>query len=164
MELPVDVPGLTVTGWSERPGFVQTPQYQPVPVSQIRPYQPAPTSQMQPYQPVKVLQRTQGLNEDKVSVSNPSQPPAASLSSSSPVTQMVTMSEPDASANSSLPASSELSQDSDWPNPYAQPGACDMGYGWQCDESLAQAQAQALGYDINASGRYVYIDNDMYFY
>ena len=36
------------------------------------------------------------------------------------------------------------------------------GYGWQCDESLAQAQA--MGYDVNASGRYVYTDNDMSFY
>ena len=77
---------------------------------------------------------------------------------------METISETYASTDSSLPASSELSQDSDWPNPYAQPGAFDMGHGWQYDESLAQAQAQALGYDIIASGRYVYTDNDMSFY
>ena len=40
------VPGLTVAGWSERPGFVQTPQCQLVPASQMRSYQPVPAAQM----------------------------------------------------------------------------------------------------------------------
>ena len=75
---------------------------------------------------------------------------------------MASMSESDMSRDNAVPTSPELSQDSEWPNPYAQSGACDMGYGWQCDESLAQAQA--MGYDVNASGRYVYTDNDMSFY
>ena len=119
---------------------------------------------MQSYQLVKVLQRTQGLDSDKAPVSTPSYPPAASLPSSSATTQMATMSETDAPVDSSVPASSELSQDCDWPNPYAQPGAYDMGHGWQYDESQAQAQAQALGYDMNASGIYVYTDNDLSFY
>ena len=55
-------------------------------------------------------------------------------------------------------------QETEWSNPCTQSGVCDMGYGWQYDESLAQSQAQAEGYDINPSGRYVYTDNDMSFY
>ena len=71
---PSVVPGLTVAGWSQGPGFVQIPQYQPVQMSQMRPYRSAPASQtqpyrpisepqIQPYQPVRIFQGMQGLDK-----------------------------------------------------------------------------------------------------
>ena len=120
--------------------------------------------QIQPYQPVKVLQRTQGTEENKVPVSNPSQPSAKSLPNASSMPQMASMSESEMSGENAAHAPRELSQDAEWSSPCTQSGACDMGYGWQYDESLAQAQAQAMGYDIDPSGRYVYTDDDMSFY
>ena len=172
---PSVVPGLSVAGWSERPGFVQTPQYYPVPMTQMRPYkspmsqsqsyQSTSTMQNQPYQPVKVLQRTQGSGENgKVPVSNPSQPSLRPSSNTSSMPQMASMSEPERSGEDVAHVPQELPQDAEWSSPCTQSGACDMGYGWQYDESLAQSQAQAMGYDVDPSGRYVYTDNDMSFY
>ena len=78
--------------------------------------------------------------------------------------QMASMSESERSGEDAAHVPQELPQDAEWSSPCTQSGACDMGYGWQYDESLAQSQAQAMGYDVNPSGRYVYTDNDMSFY
>ena len=78
--------------------------------------------------------------------------------------QMASMSEPDRSGEDVTHLPQELPQEAEWSSPCTQSGAGDMGYGWQYDESLAQSQAQAMGYDVDPSGRYVYTDNDMSFY
>ena len=167
---PSIVPGLSVAGWSERPGFVQTPQYYPTPRTQMKQYQhptpqtqlyqPPGTPQNQPYQPVRVPLRVQGSGESgKIPVSDPSQPSLKSSSDASSMPQMASMSESDKPGEDVM-----NQQETEWPNPCTQSGVCDLGYGWQYHESLAQSQAQAEGYDINPSGRYVYTDSDMSFY
>ena len=134
-------------------------QYQH-PTPQNQPYQPPGTPQNQPYQPVRVPLRVQGSGESgKVPVSDPSQPSLKSSSDASSMPQMASMSESDKPGEDVM-----NQQETEWPNPCTQSGVCDLGYGWQYHESLAQSQAQAEGYDVNPSGRYVYTDNDMSFY